>query len=115
MLACGGQAFTSDTTTNTNNGNRIYVWDAQSGDLLQTMKAGTSWVNKLAFSRDGKLLASANASEDKKVEVWDTQTAKQLHSFAGHGRRVQELDFSPDGSVLASGDSAGIIKLWRVP
>ncbi len=113
VVAGGGNAYTGDTTTNTNIGTRVHLWDARTGKLLQTMRGDDShdWVSGLAFSLDGNKIAVV---QGKMVYVWDAQSGKQLHSFVGHGKDVMKVSFSPDGKILASGDLVGVIKLWRI-
>jgi WD40 repeat protein len=67
-------------------------------------------VEALAFSRDGKLVASGD--EDGMVKVWDAATRGELSTFQGHKTRVMALAFSPDGRTLASGGDDGKVKLY---
>lgn len=59
------------------------------------------WVQALAFSSDGKLLASGAA--DKTVKLWDVETGDEKATFSGHPGGVRSLAFSPDGKLLAVG------------
>jgi len=76
--------------------------------VVQTGHANS--VNGLAFSADGKLLASAGG--EKTIKVWDAGTGTQLHSLEGHTGPVYTVAFSPDGKAIASGSEDGTIKLW---
>jgi WD40 repeat protein len=64
--------------------------------------------SSLAFSPDGKLLASG-ASE--KVSVWQAATLKRLLLLTGHKGAVNQVIFSPNGQVLASA-SIESLRLW---
>ena len=67
-------------------------------------------VNALAFSADGKLLASAGG--ERTIKVWDAGTGTQLRSLEGHRGPIYTVAFSPDGKFIASGSEDGTIKLW---
>jgi WD40 repeat protein len=66
----------------------------------------------VAFSPDGKLLASAGASSD--VQLWDVATRKELQPFKGHTRWVRFCAFSPDGKTLASAGLDKTLRFWDV-
>jgi len=66
----------------------------------------------LAFSADGKLLASRGG--DKTVKVWSLPDGRPVTMLEGHKEQVQHADFSPDSKLLASGDVSGVILLWEM-
>jgi transcription initiation factor TFIID subunit 5 len=72
-------------------------------------KAG---VLALAFSPDGKLLASAG--EDRRIKIWDLASSNLLKELRGHTESIQSLSWSGDSNLLASGGQDGLIKLWDV-
>jgi WD40 repeat protein len=109
-------------------GNQIHVFDA-TGKYLRSLTdpnlkaqdgkpvqaAHLSLVESLAYSKDGKSLASGSYTE---VKLWDAATGTPKHSIAGFAASVVSLSFSPDGKLLATGGGAptedGEIKILDV-
>jgi WD40 repeat protein len=69
-------------------------------------------VNSVAFSPDGRLLASG--SNDTTIKLWDVATGREVRTLTGHMLEVTSVAFSPDGRLLASGSCDYTIKLWEV-
>ncbi len=83
------------------------AWNA----ALQTLEGHSGSVQSIAFSPDGKLLASG--SDDKTIKLWDTATG-DVQTLEGHSGSIQSIAFSPDGKLLASGSGDETIKLWNI-
>jgi WD40 repeat protein len=101
LLASGG-CGTIDVTGACNQG-EVLFWDPATGERVgQPLTGHARSLNDLAFSPDGKLLATA--STDKNVIIWDVATGQQVgQRLAAHKGPAASVAFSPDGSTLASG------------
>lgn len=88
------------------------LWEYPSGQCLKTWYGHTDWALPVAFSSDGKTLASG--SNDKTVRLWNWQTGDCLKTLQGHTDFIYSLAFSPNGQILASGSTDSSVRLWNV-
>ncbi|HEY5043355.1 MAG TPA: serine/threonine-protein kinase [Verrucomicrobiae bacterium] len=93
---------------------RICVVDLRDGKELWTAVASKAVITALAFSPDGKTLASAAGFGEKDIRLWDVATGKQIGTLEGHGSYVSSLVFWPDGKKLASSSGDQTIRIWDV-
>jgi WD40 repeat protein len=92
-------------------GGEVRLWKVADHSLLHRLPADRVWVGALAFTPDGRTLATGGG--EGKVRLWDTRTGRQLGPpLAGHASAVGAAAFSPDGRVLATVDGEAI--LWDV-
>ncbi len=70
------------------------------------------WVRALAFTPDGKFLASAG--DDKAILIWEVETGKFLRRLDGCTDWVMSLAVSPDGKQIAAGGFDRTIRIWTL-
>ncbi|OCR01182.1 serine/threonine protein kinase [Oscillatoriales cyanobacterium USR001] len=86
---------------------KIHNWQC-----VYTMPGHSSFVNSIAISPDGMILASG--SWDRTIKLWNVKTGELITTLTGHSDRVNSVAISPDGMILASGSSDETIKLWNL-
>jgi WD40 repeat protein len=113
----------------------ITVWDLSTGASLKSLVElnndqklcidESHEINAVAFSPDGKLIASG--SDDGTISLWNVETGKlklkskrylgeyQEDGQEGHTREVWSVTFTPDGTKLISSSADSQIKFWKIP
>jgi WD40 repeat protein len=105
-------AMSSDGTTLASVGvpGTIKLWEVATGKARATTLTDRPLCSALAFSGDGKFLASARRGS---LKIWDVATGKERATISVDKGDV--MAFSPDCNTLASVSRDGVIKLWDVP
>ena len=103
LAVAGGELHRSGT---------VSLWEARTARARFALAGHADLVLALAFSPDGKTLASGGW--DRSVRLWDVGTGNKLATLAGHKRQVWSLAFSPDRKLLASGSADRTTRLWDV-
>jgi WD40 repeat protein len=88
----------------------VKIYATKDGKLLHSIKKHTDWVTAIAFSPDGKLLASADRSGG--LVVWESDKGKEYITLPGHKVAITGVAFMM--GVVASASEDGAIKLWDV-
>lgn len=91
---------------------KIRIWNLQTGVQVKELDAHRSWVNALAISPNGQILASG--SEDTTIRILNFQTGELLQSIPAHSGPVNALAISPNGQILASGSADRTIRFWNL-
>ncbi len=104
LLAAGSAGYGPD--------HAVRLWDASGGEVRHVLSGHEHDVNALAFSPDGRLLASGDAQGI--TRLWDVATGELLQ-ILDQGWGVYGLAFRPDGRRLASAGFDGLVWIWGVP
>ena len=91
----------------------VIVWGVATGKEFFRLKGENGHneeVRCVAFSPDGKIIASG--STDRSAKLWDVEKKSLMHSLTGHNGFVHSLAFSPTGQFLATGDGDGRFFVW---
>ena len=86
----------------------------QNPELLDTIEGHTAIVSSLAFSPDGKILASGGGRLDTNIHIWNLEKRKRIATLSGHQGTVLTMAFAPDGKTLVSGGEDGLVNLWDI-
>ncbi|XP_049849641.1 anaphase-promoting complex subunit cdc20-like [Schistocerca gregaria] len=79
-------------------GSAVYIWKAQTGEIIQLCDQGSSKVTSVSWAQGGQYLAVGTESCD--VMLWDVRATKLLRNMDGHQARVSALSWN--GSTLSS-------------
>jgi WD40 repeat protein len=91
----------------------VKVWDAQTGELVKTLKGHKDAVTCAVFSPKGKYVLSCGG--DKVLKRWDWAKGQVVRTYGGakgHKRAVIAAAFSPDGKKIVSGSADRTVKVW---
>lgn len=87
----------------------VQLWDLPAGRKHRFASGHPSAVKGLAYSPDGRRLASCS---DEMLLLYDPDTGKELHRWCAHKSSIAQITYSPDGNLLASASSDGTVALW---
>jgi len=93
---------------------KVRIFDRETKAVLQTLPHGGDFVHAVAFSPDGRYLATGSNDPEGFVQLWDCQTGKKIKTFDGHSQAVLSVAFSHDGSKLLTGSYDKTARLWDV-
>jgi WD40 repeat protein len=93
----------------------VALWDPSSFQLITAFKGHMYAAFDVAFSPDGRRLATGGATDRDVVKLWDLSTYRELVTLPGQGTLFYFVDFSPDGHWLAACGMQGKLHLWHAP
>lgn len=102
----------------------VRIIDTTSGKVIRSLAGNTGSIYTLAFSPDGKYLASgagalssvfssAMLGQDNTISVWFVAGAAKTRVLKGHEAGLRSLEYTPDGKFLLSGSADGTVKIWN--
>lgn len=94
--------------------NEVIIWDVTTWKERFSLSGHTSQVFSVAFSRDGKRLATGG--DDGRIIIWDTATGQNLLSFyvSQPSCAKPNVLFNADGTRLITADGCGTVRFWEI-
>jgi len=103
-------ASASGAAVNADVDNTVQIWNALSGDDLLIYRDHFYFVNAVAWSPDGRKIASASA--DTNVQVWNVASGSNILTYRGHSSKVNAVAWSPNGKRVASASDDRTVQIW---
>lgn len=88
---------------------QVRLWEVELGQCLYTLTKHSEPVYSVAFSPDGRYLASG--SFDKCVHIWNTTTGQLMHSYKGTGG-IFEVCWNAKGDKVGASASDGSVRYF---
>lgn len=93
-------------------GRVLKIHSTATGEAEQKIKKHTDWITAVAYSPNGKLLASADRNGS--IHIWDPENGQEMFALAGHPSAVRAISWRGDSKVLASCSEDGTVKTWEM-
>jgi WD40 repeat protein len=89
--------------------NFVRIWDVETGKLLEKLQHRDA-VNAVAFSPDGRMMATA--CSDRAAYLWHTKKYSEFGLPFWHQHAVTSVTFSPDGKTIFTGSRDQTARAW---
>jgi WD40 repeat protein len=90
----------------------VEVWDVSNGQRVLNLAGHPGAAGLVAFSPNGKLLATTGIEDD--VKLWDLSTGKEVRTLSGHTARIEGMAFAPNSDLLATASGDGTTRIWDI-
>jgi WD40 repeat protein len=96
-------------TTGRHHYNKIEVWSARSGRMLQSLDAANS-VSVVTFSPNGQQILAGDYHGQ--VEVWSAASGKRIRILGKSRSQINDLEFNDRGSKFVTASISGVVTVW---
>lgn len=110
----GKYLVSSTLSEDVSKASNLKLWDPNTGTSLRTFAQFSDkyLFNAIAYSCDGKLVASGDNYVQNNLRVWDVASGSLLHTLAGHQPATNAKPLSPLGGQLVSGGPDSLVIVW---
>lgn len=91
--------------------NHLLLHSTTTDQSASSSSTGTTWSPVIAWSPDGKRVATTTSRGA--IQVWDATTGDLLQTYQGHHQQINALTWSADGSRIASAGMDGLMLVWK--
>ena len=91
----------------------IEIWDSLTAKLNLTLSGHSGPVNTVAWSPNGKLIASGSGGQDRTIRIWPVSGNSGHEVFEGHTGAIRSISYSADGRLIASKAMDDTVRLWH--
>ncbi|MCS6864278.1 MAG: WD40 repeat domain-containing protein [Gemmataceae bacterium] len=92
----------------------VRIWDIQTKSEVRTLRGHTDWITSIAFSPNGRTLASVAAEKDNRLRLFELSLLDSSSGSGGHSLAVNAVAVSPDGKWVATASIDQTIKIWDI-
>lgn len=92
----------------------LQLWDASTGELIQTLFTNEDGLQSVTYSPDGSLIAVGKA-QNGGISLLDAESGEAITVLGAGDLSTSDLFFSPDGALLVSVGTDNIVRVWTLP